>query len=141
MTFLIKIIPDSVLALAKSDPALHRLLRRLNNGTLPTEPLLELSVAGLRTFIAKQPYPKRMTDEALRAITTPTLLLFGEESPVNHARRASERSRHLLPNVAAEVIPDAGHMLPVEKPELFTSRVLTFIDAIDDVDAGASSST
>ncbi len=131
LTFLITIIPDSILALAKSDPALHRLLRRLNNGTVPSQPLLDLSVAGLRTFIAKQPYPKRMTDEALRAITTPTLLLFCEHSPVNHARRATERSRELLANVATEVIPDAGHMLPVEKPELFTSRVLTFIDAVD----------
>lgn len=138
LTFLVKIVPDSILALAKSDPALHRLLRRLNNGAVPAEPLLELSVAGLRTFIAKQPYPKRMTADALRTITTPTLLLFCEQSPVNHARRAAQRSRDLLPNATAEIVPDAGHMLPVEQPELFTRRVLTFIDRAD---AGAASST
>ena len=131
LTFLMKIVPDSVLALAKSDPALHRLLRRLNNGTVPAEPLLELSVAGLRTFIAKQPYPKRMNDEALRTITTPTLLLFCEHSPVNHARRAMGRSRDLLANGVAEIVPHVGHMLPVEQPDLFTRRVLTFIDHVD----------
>jgi pimeloyl-ACP methyl ester carboxylesterase len=130
-TFLIKIVPDSILALAKSDKALHRLLRRFNNGTLPAEPLLELSVTGLRSFIAKQPYPKRMNDEELRAITTPALLLFCEHSPVNHAQRAAERSRHLIANATAEIVPDAGHMLPVEKPELFTNRVLTFIRDVD----------
>jgi pimeloyl-ACP methyl ester carboxylesterase len=105
LTFLIKLLPDSVLALAKSDAALYRLLRRLNNGTMPAPPLLDLSFSGLRTFVAKQPYPKRMTDDNLRAITTPSLLLFGERSPVNHVRRAAERAKRLLPNVAVDVIP------------------------------------
>jgi pimeloyl-ACP methyl ester carboxylesterase len=49
VTFIIKILPDSLLAkFAKSDKALHRLLRLLNNGTPPAQRLLELSVAGLR---------------------------------------------------------------------------------------------
>ena len=72
-----------------------------------------------------------MTDDVLRMIDTPTLLLFGERSPVNHAQRARERSRRLIANVETEVIPDAGHMLPVEMPELFTTRVLRFIHDID----------
>ena len=103
----------------KSDPALHRLLRLLNNGTIPDEPLLELSVAGLRTFRAKQPFPKRMSDDDLRAIRTPALLLFCGRSPVNHAHKAAQRSRDLIPDATAEVIPDAGHMLPVEQPAVF----------------------
>lgn len=131
-TFLIKIVPDSILAsLAKSDKALHRLLRLLNNGITPGQPLLELSVAGLRTFRAKQPYPRRMTDDYLREINTPALLLFCARSPVNHARRAAERSRRLISSVETDIISDVGHMLPVEQPELFTSRVLRFIDDID----------
>jgi pimeloyl-ACP methyl ester carboxylesterase len=125
-------IPDGILAkFAKSEKALHRLLRRLNNGVLPAQPLLDLSVLGLRTFRAKQPFPKRMSDEQLRGIGTQALLLFGERSPVNHARRAADRSRRCIPNAESEVVPDAGHMLPVEQPELFTRRVLSFIDDID----------
>ena len=131
LTFLVKIMPDSVLALAKSETALHRLLRRLNNGTPVTQPLLDLSVAGLRTFVAKQPYPKRMTDDDLRKIATPTLLLFCADSPVNHARRAAARSLDVISGAAAEVVPDSGHMLPVEHPELFTDRVLRFIREVD----------
>jgi pimeloyl-ACP methyl ester carboxylesterase len=130
--FVIKILPDSLLAkFAKSDKALYRLLRLLNNGTLPAQPLLELSVAGLRTFRARLPYPKRMSDDVLRTLDTPTLLLFCERSPVNHAQRALERSRQLIANVETEVIPDVGHMLPVEMPEVFTTRVLRFIHNID----------
>jgi pimeloyl-ACP methyl ester carboxylesterase len=136
LAFMIKIVPDSVLALAKSEKAIHRLLRRLNNGTPPEQPLLDLSVTGLRSYVGKQPFPKRLTDDDLRAIHTPTLVLFGEQSPVNRARRAAERSRDLIANVEIEVVPDAGHMLPVERPGLFTSRVLGFIDEIDALSSG-----
>jgi pimeloyl-ACP methyl ester carboxylesterase len=137
-TFVVKMVTDSVLAkFAKSDKALHRLLRLLNNGILPAQPVLDLSVLGLRTFRARQPFPKRMTDEELRRLNIPALLLFGERSPVNHARRAAQRSRRCIPNVETEVVPDAGHMLPIEKPELFTRRVLSFVNAIDnDIHAG-----
>jgi pimeloyl-ACP methyl ester carboxylesterase len=75
-----------------------------------------------------------MTDDALRRVHVPALLLFGERSPVNHAHRAAERARRCLPNGETDVVPDAGHMLPVEKPELFTQRVLSFINDIDGKD-------
>jgi pimeloyl-ACP methyl ester carboxylesterase len=128
---MLKMLPDGVLAKAKSERALHRLLRRLNNGEPVQQPLLDLCVAGLRTFRLKQPFPKRMRDTDLAAIRTPTLLLFGEASPVNHAAQAARRARRLLPYVQSEVIPDAGHMLTVENPELFERRVLVFIDGVD----------
>ena len=130
-SFLIKILPDSVLAMAKSEKAIHRLLRRLNNGAPPEQPLLDLSVAGLRTYVGKQAFPKRLTDDDLRAIHTPTLVLFGEQSPVNDAARAAERCRTLIRDVETEVVSDVGHMLPVEQPTLFTGRVLRFIEQVD----------
>ena len=128
---MIKIVPDSLLALAKSQKAIHRLLGLLNNGAVPAQPLLELSVAGLRTFVAKQPFPKRMSDEVLRSITLPTLVLLCECSPVNDARRAAERARRCIPKVQVEVFADSGHMLPIEHPEQFTQRVLSFVDGLD----------
>jgi pimeloyl-ACP methyl ester carboxylesterase len=129
--FMVRILPDSLLALARSDHAIHRLLRSLNNGTVPPQPLLDLSVAGLRTFRAKQPFPKKQTDGDLRGIDLPTLLFFCGGSPVNNAQRAGERSRRCIPDVEVEIVPDAGHMLPVERPGLFTERVLRFIARID----------
>ena len=72
-----------------------------------------------------------MTDDQLRTITAPTLLLFGEQSPVNHSRRAADRSRRLLTDVAVEIIPGVGHMLPLEQPDLFTHRLLSFVDGVD----------
>jgi pimeloyl-ACP methyl ester carboxylesterase len=130
-SFMIKIVPDALLVFAKSEKAIHRIMGRLNNGAVPDQPLLDLSVAGLRTFVAKQPFPKRMTDEELRSITVPTLLLLCARSPVNNAQRAAQRAHRCIPEVEVEVIADSGHMLPVEHPEEFTQRVLSFVDGLD----------
>lgn len=131
MKFNIKMLPDGVLArFAHSDAALHRLLRMLNNGAALTQPTVDLATAWFRTFVLKQPFPGRLNDEELRSIRTPTLLLFGERSLVTDPARAVERARRLIANVEAEIVVDAGHMLPVEKPDLFNSRLLTFIDSV-----------
>ncbi len=129
--FMVKALPDAVLALAKSEKAIHRLLGLMNNGTIPSQPLLDLSVAGLLTFRAKQPSPKRMTDQELAKIAVPTLLFFCGHSPVNDAHRAAERSLRCIPGVEIEVVENAGHMLPVEHPTSFTSRVLSFVERVD----------
>jgi pimeloyl-ACP methyl ester carboxylesterase len=132
MRFNVKMLPDGVLAkFAHSDAALHRLFRLLNNGAVLAPPIVDLATAWFRTFVLKQPFPGRLNDEELRSIRTPMLLLFGERSLVTDAARAVDRARGLIANVDAEVVADAGHMLPIEKPELFTRRLLAFIDGVD----------
>jgi len=132
-SFVASMVPDGFLAkFVHSDPALHRLLARLNDGVPPAPPLLGLSVAGLRTFRARQPFPARLKDDELRRIRTPALLLFGERSPVNRASSAAQRARQFIANAHAEVISGAGHMLPVQMPDLFARRVLRFVDEIDE---------
>ncbi len=136
---MLSMVPDAFRAkFRKSDAALYRLLASLNNGTPPPQPVLDLAVAGLRTFRLKQPAPRRFGATSLRSIRTPVLLLFCGASPVTHAARAADRARHLLPDVEVDVVAGAGHMLPVEDPEFFTTRLLGFIDRIEapDRDAG-----
>jgi pimeloyl-ACP methyl ester carboxylesterase len=130
-SFMIRILPDSLMAMAGSEKALHRLLGRLNNGAVPAQPLLDLSVAGLRTFVAKQPFPKRMSNDELRSINVPTLLLLCEYSPVNDAPRAAARAHRCISEIDVEVVSNSGHLLPIEHPEQFTRRVLSFIDDLD----------
>ena len=116
MRFNVKMLPDGVLAkFAHSDAALHRLLRLLNNGAVLAPPIVDLATAWFRTFVLKQPFPGRLNDEELRSIRTPMLLLFGERSLVTDAARAVDRARGLIANVDAEIVADAGHMLPIEK--------------------------
>ena len=128
---MIRIVPDAMRAsLGKSEPALHRLVCRLNNGALPEPRLLELSVAGLRTFRGKLPSPKRLRDHELRDIHTPAYVVFCEHSPVNNAPRAAARAQTLMSGATVEIVPGAGHMLPVVHADLFAGRVLAFADRV-----------
>jgi pimeloyl-ACP methyl ester carboxylesterase len=122
-------VPDALRAkFGKSDVALRRLIARLNNGTPPPEPVLELAMSGLRAYKSRAPRPKRISDDDLRSISTPTFLMLCDASPVNHARRAEQRATECMPQVTVTVV-EGGHMLPVEHSADFTSRVLEFVDA------------
>ena len=49
---------------------------------------------------------------------------------MNHAAEPRPE-RDLIAGVTTEVIPDVGHMLPVEQPALFARQVLDFIRDVD----------
>lgn len=58
------------------------------------------------------------TDAELQAVTVPTLVIWGEDEaffPLAHGERAAR----LIPNARLEVIPGAGHLPFMEKPEEF----------------------
>jgi len=116
---------------AKSDEALLPLLARLHNGTLPTEPLLGLSLASIRGFVVRQPFPRRLSDDELRAITAPVLYLVGGATPIVDAERAADRARRLIPKVEVDVLPGAGHALPIERPAEVEARVVHFVTTAD----------
>jgi len=58
----------------------------------------------------------------LQRLTMPTLLLVGAEDPLFSAPRTIKRTREILPNLTAEIIPDVGHMLLHE-----ADRVIQFL--------------
>jgi pimeloyl-ACP methyl ester carboxylesterase len=116
---------------AKSDEAIHRMLRMLNNGSLLPQPLLDLCITGLRGFRGHAPLPRRVKDRDLHEICTPMLLILGAHSPVNAPDRVVERAHRLIPGVQTDVVPDAGHTIPMEQPARFTDRVLRFVDGVD----------
>jgi pimeloyl-ACP methyl ester carboxylesterase len=58
-----------------------------------------------------------VTDAQLRTLAVPTLVLLGEKSSVHRSRSALRRVRTLAPGVDAELVPGAGHALPVDQAE------------------------
>lgn len=66
--------------------------------------------------------------DRLSAITAPTLLLTAEHdySPVAEKNRIATQ----MPNADLAVIEDAGHALPVEKPDAFNAAVETFLEEV-----------
>lgn len=83
------------------------------------------AVAGaLRGMAAR---PDRTGD--LPRIAVPTLVLVGEDdavTPPADARLMAES----IPNARYEVIPNAGHLAPVENPEATSRAILAFLDGL-----------
>jgi pimeloyl-ACP methyl ester carboxylesterase len=87
---------------------------------------VELVLLAFKTFRQKLPIPGRLSDEELRAVTNPTLLLLAAESRIYDVERVAARARELLPAVTVEITPGTGHGLPLERPGQVTKRMLEF---------------
>ncbi|RBY82856.1 alpha/beta hydrolase [Geodermatophilus sp. TF02-6] len=101
----------------------RRAARRLVNGTLLEAELLALGVAG-RGFRRRLPTPPVLTDAELAAVQVPTRLLLGARSTLHDSAAVAERVARVAPSWSVEVVPDTGHALPLEAPELVVARVL-----------------
>jgi pimeloyl-ACP methyl ester carboxylesterase len=66
------------------------------------------------------------SDEELRRLTMPTLLLIGQEDTLRDARKVAERMRKLAPELTAKIIPQAGHALYNT-----TSHIMPFLAATE----------
>jgi 2-hydroxy-6-oxonona-2,4-dienedioate hydrolase len=82
---------------------------------------------GRKYFKGTMP-PGPLTDDELRRITSPTLVLVGQQEHLFDPEAAVERARQLIPGlVSADVIADAGHTLMQEQPEVAATRILAFL--------------
>lgn len=69
--------------------------------------------------------PEVMIADDLARLETPTLVLWGDRDtfvPVDRGRELTAR----LPNARFEVIPDTGHSINLERPELVADRITSF---------------
>ncbi|MEU5387031.1 alpha/beta fold hydrolase [Kitasatospora cineracea] len=71
------------------------------------------------------PVPPVLTDGELRRIGgSSALFLFGARSALHDARAVAERIGRVLPAARVEVVPGAGHSLPMDRPGLVAERIL-----------------
>jgi pimeloyl-ACP methyl ester carboxylesterase len=66
-------------------------------------------------------------DEELRSVRAPTLLLVGQQERLYNPVATMQRARELVPDIRAELIPEAGHELPVSRYDVINRRVLEFL--------------
>jgi pimeloyl-ACP methyl ester carboxylesterase len=72
--------------------------------------------------------PDVLADEELQQIEVPTLLLIGREETLYDPQAAINRATRRMPDVRAELIPDANHLLPMEQPGAVDTRILAFLE-------------
>ncbi len=71
--------------------------------------------------------PSVFTDDELQQIKAYTLLLIGGKEVIYDPEVAVNRAKQLIPNIEAEVVPNASHGLPLEQAELVNERILEFL--------------
>jgi pimeloyl-ACP methyl ester carboxylesterase len=69
--------------------------------------------------------PSAFYAEQLSQIHIPILMLIGDHDRLNRPR-VIEQARQMIPHIEAEIIPQAGHMLSMEQPELVNARLMKF---------------
>jgi pimeloyl-ACP methyl ester carboxylesterase len=94
--------------------------------------MLELMYLGLKHF--RMPLetarigPAVVSDEELRTLHVPTLMLIGDHEVISDPTRALERARRLIPDLRGELVPGARHEMCVRQHRIVNARVLEFLD-------------
>jgi pimeloyl-ACP methyl ester carboxylesterase len=100
-------------------------------GKPDVRPVLDLMYLGLKHF--RMPpetariAPDALSDEELRAIHVPVLVLIGDREVLFDARTALARARRLMPDVEGELVPDSSHEMCVSQHRIVNARVLEFL--------------
>src|SRR5215472_5721620 len=72
-------------------------------------------------------WPRVFTDEELRSVSVPTLLLIGDGEIIYDPRVAIGRATRLIPRIEAEIIPNASHFLTFDQSASVDARVARFL--------------
>ena len=72
-------------------------------------------------------WPRVFTDEELRSVSVPTLLLIGDREVIYDPRVAIGRATRLIRRIEAAIIPNASHFLTFDQSESVDARVLSFL--------------
>jgi pimeloyl-ACP methyl ester carboxylesterase len=74
--------------------------------------------------------PFHISARKLQRIVCPTLVILGgKDGLIGNARAAAARARRHIADCDVEILPDAGHVMMIDEPELVGSLVAKFLDA------------
>ena len=96
-------------------------------GYQPDDPEAEQLIVSAMNLRSRVPFRPAFSDEEFASLKMPVLLLIGDREVLYDAGSAIDRARQLIPHIEAEIIPDAGHMLSADQPEMIVDRILQFL--------------
>ena len=89
---------------------------------------LEELFLGMRSIDRhRPPMPPVLSDAEWRRLRMPALFLVGEHDVIYPAEKAVRRLRRVAPQVAAEIVPDAGHDFTIAHAAVINRRILQFL--------------
>ena len=72
-------------------------------------------------------FPAIFSDDELKQIQTPTLLLVGDHEVIYRPQDAIERATRLVPGLCAEIVPSANHIAGISQPDWINKRILRYL--------------
>jgi len=108
-------------------PARSMLKAAAAKGTVLEEIFIHLMEEVTRSCSPATIYPTVYTDEELKQINRPALLLIGAGDKIYNPKKAVDRAQRLMPDLTAEIIPKAGHLLIMDQPKIINARILEFV--------------
>lgn len=98
-----------------------------SRGARPDVDDLEWFYLLLRHYRYRFP-PGPVSDDELRMLAAPTLVMMGERERFFDIHAVLERARRLLPDLrAGEIIPGVGHNMATDNPALINARLVRFL--------------
>ena len=110
--------PSSSMGISAADFEANAQLRAV----LASDRMQDLAAMGKFTW----PIPDRGLKRRAYRIKAPTLLIWGEMDRINPPSYAEEFKR-LIPNAQVSMLPNAGHLLMLERAEAFADAVTDFL--------------
>jgi pimeloyl-ACP methyl ester carboxylesterase len=71
--------------------------------------------------------PHVFSDEELKSIQNPVLLLIGDHEVIYKSNKVIRRATHLVPNLKAEIVPNANHCAQYTAPEFVNQNIIKFL--------------
>jgi pimeloyl-ACP methyl ester carboxylesterase len=100
-------------------------------GDTVTRCVLDLGYLGMKHFRllpeTARVMPGVFSDDELRALHVPVLLLIGENEVIYDAAKALARARALLPNFEGDLVPQSSHEMCSSQYRIVDARVLDFL--------------
>jgi pimeloyl-ACP methyl ester carboxylesterase len=94
--------------------------------------VLDLAYLGLKHFRlppeTARIMPGVFSDDELRALRVPVLLLIGDREVIYDPAKALARARRLIPNFEGELVPGCNHDMCVSQHRIVDARVLDFLN-------------
>ncbi len=91
---------------------------------MPNPERLPIILEKIKTLYLTEP---NFTSEELGTIKTPTLILDGQDETVVRIEHAQEIANS-IPNATLIILPNVGHAAVTEKPEVWNSAALDFLE-------------
>ena len=81
-------------------------------------------ITGTRSKLIKH---RRFTDHELKNIQKPVLMLFGDHEVCIDYHKVIERAKSNIRQLDVHIVPNAGHALPDNNPELISNLIIAHL--------------